>query len=185
MKLGKLFSIIFLTLLASFSLPAQANWFKDLFGNKVRKELEVPVTLRNVAEAPVQILDASVKDIGTTITGIKNIEQTYTTEIQNLTGKVILAVQLVWLREIPFEPYLARKFKVNSPHATRANAKQKIVFRQPFDNRSDSYFTVWVKKVLFADNTEWLAEPEEEGSDDGLTVINSLQDLDEEFEKLD
>ncbi len=176
-KLSNLSLIALLIVLSS--LPGLAFRF-PFFGKSLSDK--VPVTILNLEGCPVNIDFAEVEDKGTNALGHKNIEYTYSAEVINPTEKAVQAVQLLWLREIPFEPYLARKFKVNGVDQIQAGAKQKIIFKLPFDDRSESYFSVWVKKVLFTDGEEWSAA-ETDKAEAAIPVIESLQDLKKEFDE--
>jgi hypothetical protein len=139
-----------------FAFSANAYAFLGLpFFKKEKSDEKIFVKVINEEASQVSIDNAFVVDKGTKAVQIKEIEYSYITEVTNLSDKTVLAVQLVWERDIPFEKYSARKYRVNSTEMIKSGGTKKVHFRLPFDYRDDAYFKVWVKKVLFEDGTVW------------------------------
>ena len=139
-----------------FAFSANPYAFLGLpFFKKERIDEKIFVKIINDEASQISINKALVIDKGTKSVEIKEIEYSYITEVTNLSNKTVLAVQLVWERDIPFERYSSRKYRVNSTELIQAGDTKKVHFRLPFDHRDDAYFKVWVKKVLFEDGTVW------------------------------
>lgn len=150
MKISR--NIIIVVLLFAFISPANAiRW---AFWKKDKTDV-IPVEVINIADAPIEIFEAQVKDIGTELMKISDIENTFTTEVFNKANKQILSYQLFWSRRLPFESYSTRNYIVNSVEPLPAQRSQNISFRRPLHFRKDAFYYVQPYKVLFEDGSVW------------------------------
>lgn len=152
-----LITVFFLILLSLTSLDIKAMvWLPK------KKHLRA-IQVKVVSEegCPIKVVLAEVRDLGTKLSKIKEVENTYTTKIENISDKKILSYQLLWSMHLPFEPYASQNFKVNSIEALDPKQIETIAFRRPIHYRHDAYYHMWVSRVLFEDETMWESEQDE------------------------
>lgn len=147
-------------LLPLISLPAMAErkTLTRVIRSLLKRRDVIPIEIVNEVGAPVQILSIKVKDKGTKILQLQDIELVFTTKIKNISDQNILSAQLFLVRNLPFEYYEARSYSINSPKPLKRRKKQKVKFRLPNYFRTDAYYSVWISKVIFDDNSIWETE---------------------------
>ena len=153
------------------------EFITDLF--KTRHKQTVHII--NNPDSPVIVKAAEVSDKGTrNFKDLKDGVDDYQIEVQNVSGRPILAYETTWTLKHPFEDYTFKKITVNSVDPLLVGRSQKLEFRRDKYFRSDAYYYVEITKVEFDDDESvWEAPEHEETYTEFDAIKKEIDSIDE------
>lgn len=177
---------LFLVFSPMIFLPANAErkTLTRIIQSLLKRRDVIPIEIVNELGAPIEILSIKAKDKGTKILQIQDIELAFSCKIKNISEKNILSAQLFLVRNLPFEYYEARSYQINSPRPLKRRKKQKVKFRLAKYFRTDAYYSIWISKVIFDDNSVWETEIDHSPISRWDAILKEIQGEDAELDEI-
>ena len=124
------------------------------FGSK-QDEAEIELVIRQKPDAPLRIIKSKIKDLGVSNQRIKEVANTFTFQVQNLSKETIIAYKIQIKEYHPFQDVKNNEFSLSSVKKIEAGKKTKIYEQQVINENIDTLYITSVSEVLFEDGTIW------------------------------